>query len=128
KERIDLRDVIRVLAVRAMELGFSIGDTPGGVGYPGDTVIDEGLGASEVVIDGQRTLMFGSNNYLGLTLHPEVMAAAHEAIARYGTATTGSRIANGTLRLHRELEHDFAEFFEKRRGMIFTTGHQANLS
>src|SRR5262249_12091782 len=63
-----------------------------------------------------------------LTLHPEVMAAAREAISRYGTATTGSRIANGTFRLHRDLESEFAQFFEKRRGMIFTTGHQANLS
>jgi 8-amino-7-oxononanoate synthase len=124
----DLLDKIRVLAVRAMELGFSIDDAPVGIGYPGDTVIDEILGAGEVVIGGKRTLMFGSNNYLGLTLHPQVMAAAQEAITRYGTATTGSRIANGTLRLHRELEHDFAELFEKRRGMIFTTGHQANLS
>src|SRR5262245_29149835 len=75
KERMDLLDKIRVLAVRAMELGFSIDDTPGGTGYPGDTVIDEVLGASEVVINGKPTLMFGSNNYLGLTLHPEVMAA-----------------------------------------------------
>jgi 8-amino-7-oxononanoate synthase len=118
----DLLDKIRVLAIRAMQLGLGPGE------YPGDTVIDEVLGPVEVLIAGKRTLMFGSNNYLGLTFHPEVMAAAQAAITRYGTATTGSRIANGTFRLHRDLEVEFAQLFEKRRGMIFTTGHQANLS
>jgi 8-amino-7-oxononanoate synthase len=118
----DLLDKIRVLAIRAMQLGLGPGE------YPGDTVIDEVLGPGEVMIGGRRTLMFGSNNYLGLTFHPEVMAAAQAAITRYGTATTGSRIANGTFRLHRDLEIEFAQLFEKRRGMIFTTGHQANLS
>src|SRR6266498_1958547 len=112
----DLLDKIRILAVRAMQLGVGPG------GYPGDTVIDEVLGPAEVMIAGRRTLMFGSNNYLGLTFHPEVMAAAQAAITRYGTATTGSRIANGTFRLHRDLEIEFAQLFEKRRGMIFTTG------
>jgi len=124
----DLLDKIRVLAVRAMQLGFSLTTNPGAAGYPGDTVIDDVIGAGEVIIHGRRTLMFGSNNYLGLTFHPDVMAAAEAAIAHYGTATTGSRIANGTYRLHRELEEEFAQLFDKRRGMIFTTGHQANLS
>jgi len=118
----DLLDKIRALAVRAMQLGVGAGD------IPGDTVIDEVLSPGEVVIGGRPTLMFGSNNYFGLTFHPEVIAAAEHALRQYGTATTGSRIANGTLRLHRELEADFARLFEKRRGMIFTTGHQANLS
>ena len=124
----DLLDKIRLLALRAMQLGFTPGLRPSGAGFPGDTVIDDVLGAGEVIIDGKRTLMFGSNNYLGLTFHPEVMAAAQAAITHYGTATTGSRIANGTYRLHRELEEEFARLFDKRHGMIFTTGHQANLS
>jgi 8-amino-7-oxononanoate synthase len=72
--------------------------------------------------------MFGSNNYLGLTTHPEVLAAAHGAIDRFGTATTGSRVANGTLVLHRELEGEFARRFRKRSAIVFTTGYQANLS
>jgi 8-amino-7-oxononanoate synthase len=122
----DLLDKFRGLAARAMELGLGLNPGPGG--YPGDTVIDDVLGAGAVMIGGKRTLMFGSNNYLGLTFHPEVVAAAQAALAHYGTATTGSRIANGTFRLHRDLEIEFAQLFEKRRGMIFTTGHQANLS
>ncbi len=117
----DLLDKIRTLAMRAMLFDSA-------AGWPGDTIIEDILGPCEVAIGGQRTLMFGSNNYFGLTLHPEVTAAAKDAIDRYGTATTGSRIANGTLRLHRDLEEEFARLFGKRRGIIFTTGHQANLS
>jgi 8-amino-7-oxononanoate synthase len=72
--------------------------------------------------------MFGSNNYLGLTLHPDVVAAARDAVAQYGTGTTGSRTANGTLGLHEQLERDLADWFGKRHGIIFSTGYQANLS
>jgi hypothetical protein len=64
---------------------------------PGATVIERVLGPCEVVVNGRPTLMFGSNNYLGLTLHPDVVAAARDAVALYGTGTTGSRTANGTL-------------------------------
>src|SRR5262249_6951580 len=74
------------------------------------------------------TLMFGSNNYLGLTLHPEVVAAAQEAVARYGAGTTGSRAANGTLALHEDLEAAFADWFGERHALIFSTGYPANLS
>src|SRR5439155_18404774 len=70
--RMDLLDKIRMLAVRAMQLGLGPG------GYPGDTVIDDVLGASAVMIGGKRTLMFGSNNYLGLTFPPKVIAAAQQ--------------------------------------------------
>src|SRR5581483_7352682 len=95
---------------------------------PGETVIDRMIGPCEVVINGQRTLMFGSNNYLGLTLHPEIVAAAQRAIVEYGTGTTGSRTANGTLSLHEQLEREFADWFGKRRALIFSTGYQANLA
>src|SRR5947207_13276337 len=57
-----------------------------------------------------------------------VMAAAREAILQYGTGTTGSRTANGTLKLHEDLEHEFADWFGKRHALIFSTGYQANLS
>jgi len=91
-------------------------------------VIDRVIGPCEVVIDDRPTLMFGSNNYLGLTLHPDVVTAARDALAEYGTGTTGSRTANGTLSLHEELEAEFAEWFGKRHAIIFSTGYQANLS
>jgi 8-amino-7-oxononanoate synthase len=99
-----------------------------GGALPGETVIDGVIGPCAVSINGRPTLMFGSNNYLGLTLHPEVMEAARRTIGEYGTGTTGSRTANGTLSLHEDLEHDFAEWFGKRHAIIFSTGYQANLS
>jgi 8-amino-7-oxononanoate synthase len=95
---------------------------------PGATVIERVLGACEVVVDGRPTLMFGSNNYLGLTLHPDVVAAARDAVSLYGTGTTGSRTANGTLALHEDLEREFAEWYGKRHAIVFSTGYQANLS
>src|SRR5919199_5522379 len=95
---------------------------------PGLTVIDRIVGPCEVVVQGRPTLMFGSNNYLGLTLHPEIVDAAQRAVAEYGTGTTGSRTANGTLALHEQLEREFADWFGKRHAIIFSTGYQANLS
>jgi 8-amino-7-oxononanoate synthase len=99
-----------------------------GGAMPGETVIDRVIGPCEVSVDGRPTLMFGSNNYLGLTLHPEVVEAAERALTDYGTGTTGSRTANGTLSLHEDLERDFADWFGKRHAIIFSTGYQANLS
>ena len=95
---------------------------------PGLTVIEEVLGPCEVVVQGRPTLMFGSNNYLGLTKHPDVVDAARRALDDYGSGTTGSRTANGTFALHEALERDFAEWFDKRHAIIFSTGYQANLS
>lgn len=95
---------------------------------PADTVIEEVLGPCEVRIRGRRTLMFGSNNYLGLTFHPEVIAAAQDALAQAGTGTTGSRVANGTLSLHRGLEQDLARHYGTAEALVFSTGYQANLS
>src|SRR3954451_10691392 len=99
-----------------------------GGAMPGLTVIDRVLGPCEVVVRGRPTLMFGSNNYLGLTLHPDVVDAARHAVVEYGTGTTGSRTANGTLALHEDLEREFADWFVKRPAIIFSTGYQANLS
>lgn len=96
---------------------------------PCRTVIDEVLGSgAEVMIGGRRVLMLGSNNYFGLTFHPDVIAAAGDALVRFGTGTTGSRLANGTLALHVDLEADFARTFGKSEAIVFTTGYQANLS
>ena len=80
-----------------------------------------------VVIDGRRLIMIGSNNYLGLTHHPHVVAAATEAVRRYGSGCTGSRFLNGTLDLHVELEGRLARFMRKESCLTFSTGFQVNL-
>ncbi|HUW10076.1 MAG TPA: pyridoxal phosphate-dependent aminotransferase family protein [Anaerolineae bacterium] len=82
---------------------------------------------TEVVADGRRLIMVGSNNYLGLTTHPKVRSAAIEAVERYGTSCTGSRFLNGTLEIHRELESKLAEFVGKEAALVFSTGFQVNL-
>ncbi len=82
---------------------------------------------SEVVVEGRRMVMLGSNNYLGLTTHPRVREAAAEAIALHGTGCTGSRFLNGTLDLHLQLEERLARFVGKPAALVFPTGYQANL-
>lgn len=86
-----------------------------------------GSEGSEVVIDGERKIMLGSNNYLGLTHDPRVMEAASEAARKYGTGCTGSRFLNGTLDLHLQLESELAEFLGKEAALVFSTGYQTNL-
>jgi 8-amino-7-oxononanoate synthase len=80
-----------------------------------------------VTIDGRRLIMLGSNNYLGLTHHPKVLAAAERALHRYGSGCTGSRFLNGTLDLHENLEADLAAFLGKEACLVFPTGYGANL-
>ncbi len=82
---------------------------------------------TEVVYQGQRLIMCGSNNYLGLTTHPKVRAAAIEAIERFGTSCTGSRFLNGTLELHERIEHELADWVGKEAALTFSTGMQVNL-
>lgn len=82
---------------------------------------------TEVVIDGRRILMFGSNSYMGLTNHPKVTEAAKKAIDIYGSCCSGSRFLNGTSNLHIELEEKLADFVGKEAALMFTTGFQANL-
>jgi 8-amino-7-oxononanoate synthase len=80
-----------------------------------------------VEMEGRETIMLGSNNYLGLTGDPRVKAAARDALERYGTALTGSRLLNGTIPLHVELEEEIAEWMGTEDAICFTTGYQANL-
>ncbi len=82
---------------------------------------------TEVIINGKKVLMFGSNSYLGLTVHPKVKEAAKRAIDKYGTGCAGSRFLNGTLDIHEELEHRLAAFVNKEDALLFSTGFQANL-
>jgi 8-amino-7-oxononanoate synthase len=80
-----------------------------------------------VVIDGKPMIMIGSNNYLGLTSHPEVKEAAIKAVEKYGSGCTGSRFLNGTLDIHVELEEKLAKFVRKEAALVFSTGFQTNL-
>ena len=81
----------------------------------------------EVIMEGKRRIMLGSNNYLGLTTHPEVVEAGIKAYEQYGSGCSGSRFLNGTLRLHLELEEELAKFVRKEAVMTFSTGFQSNL-
>ncbi|MBQ9202006.1 MAG: pyridoxal phosphate-dependent aminotransferase family protein [Bacteroidales bacterium] len=81
----------------------------------------------EVIINGKKVLMFGSNSYLGLTNHPKIKEAAIEAVRKYGTGCAGSRFLNGSLDIHEKLEHRLAEFVGKDEAIIFSTGFQVNL-
>jgi 8-amino-7-oxononanoate synthase len=83
----------------------------------------EGATAS---VDGRQVVMLGSNNYLGLTHHPDVLKAAHEALDRFGTGCTGSRFLNGNLELHDTLERELAEFTGKEAALVFSSGFLAN--
>jgi len=80
-----------------------------------------------VVLKGKKTLMFGSNSYWGLTNHPEIIKAAKDALDKYGTGASGSRLMNGNLDLHEELESKLAEFVNKPAATVFSTGFQVNM-
>ncbi len=94
--------------------------------YPYFVPIESEAGP-EVVINGETKVMLGSNNYLGLTQHPKVKEAARAAVERYGSGCTGSRLMNGTLDLHVELERRLANWMQRDAALVFTTGFQANL-
>ncbi len=94
--------------------------------YPFFIPLDRSEG-TEVTIAGRKLIMLGSNNYLGLTMHPDVRRAAQEAIETFGTSCTGSRFLNGTLALHGELERRLAAYVGKEKALVFSTGYQANL-
>lgn len=95
---------------------------------PVATPIDDIVSAAEGVIDGRRVILAGTNNYLGLTLEPEIVAAARDALEHFGTGTTGSRMANGSYRAHQALEHELADAFGWSSAIVFSTGYQANLA
>jgi 8-amino-7-oxononanoate synthase len=87
----------------------------------------ESPAAPVVEMEGAARIMLGSNNYLGLTGDPRVMQGARDALERYGTGLTGSRLLNGTIDLHLELERELAEWMRTEEAIVFTTGHQANV-
>ena len=94
--------------------------------YPYFQALD-GMEGTEVSFHGHKIIMIGSNNYLGLTTHPKVKAAAMKALEEFGPSCTGSRFLNGTLKLHIELEERLAAFVGKDSALVFSTGMQTNL-
>jgi 8-amino-7-oxononanoate synthase len=96
-------------------------------GSPFGIVVDKILSATEAVVDGRRTIMMGTNNYLGLTLDRDCIAMARAALLEDGTGTTGSRMANGTLAAHAALEQELGDFFHRHSTIVFSTGYLANL-
>jgi 8-amino-7-oxononanoate synthase len=82
---------------------------------------------TEVLINGKKVLMFGSNSYMGLTNHPKVIEAAIEATRKYGTGMAGSPFLNGTLTIHKDLEARIADYLGKEDAMIYSTGFGVNL-
>lgn len=88
---------------------------------------DEVISPTEARLEGRRTILLGTNNYLGMTFDATCVAEAKAAIDRFGTGTTGSRIANGTYELHKSLERRVADFYGKKCAVVFSTGYSANL-
>jgi 8-amino-7-oxononanoate synthase len=82
---------------------------------------------TEVILDGSKVLMFGSNSYMGLTDHPKVKEAAIAAVRKYGTGCAGSRFLNGTLDIHLACEEKLAQFVKKEAALLYSTGFQVNL-
>src|SRR5579863_4368364 len=92
-----------------------------------DVRFDSVLSPTEGMLNGRRTILLGTNNYLGLTFDPECIEKAVEATRSQGTGTTGSRVANGTYDGHVKLEEALADFYGREHAMVFSTGYQANL-
>jgi len=92
-----------------------------------NVVMERVISPSEAVVNGRRTILAGTNNYLGITFDEECVRAACEALQREGTGTTGSRMANGTYAGHVALERELADFFGRKKAIVFSTGYAANL-
>ncbi len=95
---------------------------------PFEIVIENVLGPVETQIGGRRTIMFGTNSYLGLNFHPACIKATQETSARYGTGSTASRVAAGNHAMHVALERDIASFYDCSQAVIYSTGFMANLA
>jgi 8-amino-7-oxononanoate synthase len=94
---------------------------------PFNVRFDAVLSPTEAQLNGRRVILLGTNNYLGLTFDAECVEASIDAVRRWGTGTTGSRIANGSFNGHLAMEQALARFYGRKNGMVFTTGYQANL-
>ncbi|MGE0211270.1 MAG: aminotransferase class I/II-fold pyridoxal phosphate-dependent enzyme [Parvibaculaceae bacterium] len=116
----DLFDKHRTIAERFQRM-LSMGVNALGV------TNDRILSPTRAIINGRETILAGTNNYMGITFEPELIKAGQEALAAFGSGTTGSRIANGTYGVHQALEKELAAFLKREHCIVFTTGYQANL-
>jgi 8-amino-7-oxononanoate synthase len=117
---IDLLDKHKPIAerhARMMTMGVNA------VGLTNDRI----LSPTRAMINGRETILAGTNNYMGITFDPDCIKAGQDALAEFGTGTTGSRIANGSYALHKELEAELARFLKRKHCIVFSTGYQANL-
>jgi 8-amino-7-oxononanoate synthase len=94
---------------------------------PFGAVTDEILSATEGMVQGRKVILAGTNNYLGLSYHPRCIKAAREAVERWGTGTTGSRMANGSFAEHQALETEIADFYGVGHAICFSTGYAATM-
>lgn len=88
---------------------------------------DQMISPTRAIVGGREIILAGTNNYMGITFEPSVIAAGKKALDEFGTGTTGSRIANGSFAMHKELERSLAKFLGLKHCIVFTTGYQANL-
>jgi glycine C-acetyltransferase/8-amino-7-oxononanoate synthase len=98
-----------------------------GVRDPYAIVMEKVLSPTEALINGKKTILLGTYNYMGMTFDPDVIAAGKAALDEYGAGTTGSRVLNGTYQGHRECEDALKEFYGTKHAIVFSTGYQANL-
>jgi len=94
---------------------------------PFGAVTEQIISATEGVVQGRRVILAGTNNYLGLSFDPRCIAAAQDAATRWGTGTTGSRLANGSFTGHQSLEQEIARFYGVDHGIVFSTGYAATM-
>ncbi|MXP11037.1 serine palmitoyltransferase [Pseudoblastomonas halimionae] len=98
-----------------------------GLTDPFNLVMEKVLSPTQAVCNGRETILLGTYNYMGMTFDPEVVSAGQQALADFGSGTTGSRVLNGTYQGHRECEDALREFYAMDHAMVFSTGYQANL-
>ncbi|AKQ43101.2 8-amino-7-oxononanoate synthase [Aurantiacibacter atlanticus] len=98
-----------------------------GVDDPFSLVMEQVLSPTRAICNGRETILLGTYNYMGMTFDPDVIAAGTQALADFGSGTTGSRVLNGTYQGHKECEDALREFYDMEHAMVFSTGYQANL-
>ncbi len=105
----------------------SFNQLPKGDFNPFTVSMDAVISPTEAIINGRKTILAGTNNYMGMTYNRECMDAAEEALNSFGTGTTGSRVLNGTYNGHKILEETLKDFYDTEHAIVFSTGYQANL-